>query len=91
MQPTEFYVVGETEEGSKFRPGDWADRISGLYGVVDRGAIRYTEEVCPAQLQGQVSVRVKSDNYKVRQDIILFALENNLRLVAKDFDQPLTH
>lgn len=79
-------MVGETEDGSKFRPGDWADRISGLYGCVDQGAVRYTDEVRPVLLHGKSSVRVKSADYRVRQGIILFALENNLMLVAKDLE-----
>ena len=86
MNSTEFFVVGETEDGRRFRPGDWADRISGLYGRLDRGAVRYTDEVSPVMLQGKSSVRVKSEDYRVRQGIIQFALENNLTLVAKDLE-----
>jgi hypothetical protein len=86
MNSTEFYVVGETEDGSRFRPGDWADRLSGLYGRVDQGTVRYTDEVSPVLLQGKSSVRVKSEDYRVRQGVILFALENNLTLVAKDLE-----
>lgn len=86
MNSTEFFVVGETEDGSRFRPGDWADRISGLYGLNDQGAVRYTDEVRPVLLQGRSSVRVNSEDYRVRQGIILFALENNLTLVAKDLE-----
>lgn len=86
MNTTEFYVVGETEDGRKFRPGDWADRISGLYGCVDQGAIRYTDEVRPVLHQGKASVRVNSEDFRVRQAVILFALENNLMLVANDHE-----
>jgi len=86
MNSTEFYVVGETEDGSRFRPGDWADRISGLYGHLDQGAVRYTDEVSPVMLHGKSCVRVRSGNYRVRQGIILFALENNLTLVAKELE-----
>lgn len=91
MSSTEFYVVGETEDGSKFRPQDWADRISSLYGRVEQGAVRYTSEVSPVSHLGKSAVRVMSDNYQVRQDIILFALANNLRLEAKDHGHDTAH
>jgi hypothetical protein len=61
--PVYFVIFGETLQGSRFRPSDWAERLAGVLapfgppGTI-QGRIAYSPYVCPRVINGVKSVVV---------------------------------
>jgi hypothetical protein len=77
-------IEGSRENGSKFRPSDWPERISSTFaGFGKDQRLRYASGVRPRVFDGQKVLAVESDlqeqNPAVFQAVMKFARENNLR------------
>ncbi len=60
MPETEEYVIqGVTNDGRKFRPSDWAERLCSLFATLGPdNRTRYSPHVFPVNRDGQVCVVV---------------------------------
>jgi hypothetical protein len=78
-------IEGRTEDDKKFRPSDWAERISSLlasFGADHR--LRYSAHVQPCLIQGEQCLIVARDLETAHPEvfgfIIEFARSNHLRI-----------
>lgn len=82
-KPGKIIIEGVTQEGEKFRPSDWAERMSGNLGTFRGRRIQYSPFLRPALKNGVKCVVLdrslaEKDPEQYRQ-IIAFAEANNLR------------
>ncbi len=58
-------IFGINENGNKFRPSDWIERIASTYGSFDANhRLRYNPSVKPIKLDGQSCLFI-GDNFAV--------------------------
>ena len=77
-------IEGIRENGTKFRPSDWPERISSTFaGFGKDQRLRYASGVRPRIFDGQKVLAVEADlqvqNPAVFHAVMKFARENNLR------------
>ena len=85
-----FVIVGVTNEGKKFRPSDWADRLCGVmsaFGADNR--MMYSPYVRPGcSLKGDKTVVVDARLHDVEplayNFLVNFAKDNNLQVDTVD-------
>ena len=89
-------IESVSEDGRRFRPGDWIERISAslaYYGADHR--LHYNEEVQPCTIQGErcllVSKHLPEDNPAAYEFIMQVARENHLRIQTdrREADHPV--
>ncbi len=88
-----FVIVGITQEGKKFRPSDWADRLCGImsaFGADHR--MTYSAYVRPGNTdKGERTVIVNARLYDIEplayRFLVHFAADNNLRVEHIDTGQ----
>ncbi len=91
-KPKEKIVIeGVTEEGSRFRPSDWAERMSGTLATFKNRRIHYSPMLQPTVNKDgfkcvQIDPSLKESNPELYQSIIKFAKTNNLKLNIDDSD-----
>lgn len=78
-------IEGIRENGTKFRPSDWPERISSAYaGFGKDQRLRYAPGVSPRVLNGQkvlaMETALQEQNPVIYQAVIKFARENELRI-----------
>lgn len=77
-------IEGIRENGAKFRPSDWAERISSTFAVFGKDhRLRYAPGICPRMFNGQkvlaVETSLQAQNPAVFQAVLKFARDNDLR------------
>lgn len=84
-QHCKFIIEGVTEDGRKFRPSDWIDRISSLmasYGASHR--LVYSDLMHPELYQGQkcliIDTELEIKNPGMFEYVMNFAKSNNLKM-----------
>jgi hypothetical protein len=82
-----FIIVGVTAQGQKFRPGDWADRLSGAlsaFGAVKK--MRYSPHASPGDYNGDKAVFVDGALFEISPAAYRFlrgfAEENDLQIIS---------
>ncbi len=83
----EIVIRGLTRAGRKFRPGDWAERLCGLFASVGPGnRTRYSPHVFPVTREGVACVVVmralEQADPMAFGFLMDFARDNDLQLVA---------
>jgi hypothetical protein len=78
-------IEGIRENGTKFRPSDWPERISSTFaGFGKDQRLHYAPGVSPRVHNGQkvlaIEAALKEQNPVIYQAVIKFARENNLRI-----------
>lgn len=77
-------IEGLTVDGRKFRPSDWAERISGNLSTFDNRRIHYSALVRPAIKNGVKCVLLDPSLQQtvpaLYEEMMEFARANNLRL-----------
>jgi len=92
LPPREFFILGVTLEGKKFRPSDWAERLCGVMSCFQpegsggpNAHLRYSPFVRPTMLEGAKAVIVHEDLRRVEplayQFILDFVQDNTLQVV----------
>ena len=89
-----FIIVGITNDGKKFRPSDWADRLCGImsaFGADHR--MMYSPYVRPGcTLKGDKTVLVDARLYDIEplayHFLLNFAKDNDLQLRFPDEETP---
>lgn len=81
----QWIIFGEREEGERFRPGDWVDRLAGLgarFGPDRR--LRYGRDLQSVFVDGQRALRISSclaqNDAELYRMILDFAHRNRLRM-----------
>jgi hypothetical protein len=82
-------IEGITEKGEKFRPSDWAERVSGHLLTVKNHRMYYSPLLKPSvQPSGHKCLvldhTLKSSNPELYKHIIDFASTNNLKMCEDD-------
>jgi len=82
-------IEGVTKEGRKFRPSDWAERMSGALSTFGRGRrIHYSPMLQPMARHGVKCVVIdpalKETNPELFNYIMHFARSNHLNIVGEE-------
>ncbi len=81
-------IEGVTEEGKKFRPSDWAERVSGQLSTFKNHRIFYSPMLRPSYKSGNRCVvldqALKESNPELYQQIINFAKTNKLKICGEE-------
>lgn len=81
-------IEGVTQEGKRFRPGDWAERMSGQLSTFRKHRIRYSPLLQPSMKDGHKCVildpNLRKSNPELYASIIEFAKNNNLKICNED-------
>jgi hypothetical protein len=87
-KPEDYLVISSVQEdGRKFRPGDWIERISSALASFDQSQrLHYMESVKPAVVSGEkcliVACCLEQTNPPAYQFIMDFAHSNKLKILA---------
>jgi len=83
-------IEGVTENGKKFRPRDWAERISGNLSTFKNHRIYYSPLLRPSYKNGNRCVvldpELEKTNPKLYQHILNFAKANKLKICGEEED-----
>lgn len=81
-------IKGITEEGKSFRPGDWAQRVSGSLSTFKNHRVYYSPLLQPSFNEGTSCVLLdpvlKETNPELYQHILDFAKANKLTICKED-------
>jgi len=87
-------IEGVTEEGKKFRPSDWAERIGGSLSTFRNHRIYYSPMLRPSFKNGNKCVildpSLQETNPALYNYIRDFAKKNKLRICGDDDDETET-
>lgn len=81
-------IEGITEEGKRFRPSDWAERMSGTLATFRNRRIHYSPLLQPSvNEEGYKCVvldpELEKSNPTLYRSILEFARENNLKICGQ--------
>jgi len=81
-------IEGVTDEGEKFRPSDWAERMSGRLSTFRNHRIVYSPLLQPMMKEGNKCVvldpKLAESNPTLYASIMQFARKNNLKICEED-------
>lgn len=81
-------IEGVTDSGKKFRPTDWAERMSGSLCTFRNRRIVYSPLLQPIYKEGfkclAIDPKLKQTNPEVYQSLLDFAKANQLRICQED-------
>lgn len=81
-------IEGVTEEGQPFRPGDWAERMSGNLSTFHNHRMVYSPLLQPVVRNGQkcmlIDPELKNSNPALYEAIMVFAKSNKLKICKED-------
>lgn len=85
-------IQGITESGEKFRPSDWAERMSGSLCTFKNRRITYSPLLQPTVKDGMSCVlldpELKDSNPTLYESIMEFVEENQLRVSNENNEKP---
>lgn len=85
--PNKLIIEGVTPDGQKFRPSDWAERMSGNLSTFKNQRIHYSPLLYPSTIEERtclvVSLSLAEANPPLFQQIITFAHTNRLNIVGE--------
>lgn len=89
IQSEKIIIKGMTEDGRKFRPSDWAERMCGALCTFGRDhRINYSPLLHPTTIDGikciEVDVRVEENNPEMFSYIMGFARSNQLSVINRN-------
>jgi len=81
-------IQGITEDGRKFRPSDWAERMSGMLSTFgDDHRIHYSPKLRPISVEGVKCIAIDTSLAEsqpgIYQQIMDFAQRNQLNIVEE--------
>lgn len=86
--PKKIIIEGVTETGEKFRPSDWADRVSGQLSTFRNRRIYYSPLLEPIYKNGYRCIALdpalKETNPELYNSILQFAKTNKLRICDEE-------
>ncbi len=87
------YIFGINENGNKFRPSDWIERIASTIGSFDvNRRLRYNPSVMPVKYDGQHCLFVAENLVETNPSAYRYVMDfvNSNCLVVKTIVQPDT-
>ena len=76
-------LKGITQDGSKFRPSDWAERLCGNLCTFRNRRMYYSPLLRPAVIDGIkcviIDARLKEEHANLLDDVMQFATKNHLQ------------
>jgi len=80
-------IEGQTKEGRKFRPSDWAERMSGVLSTFGKDhRIHYSSMLQPLSINGikciALDATLKDTNPALFNDLMSFAETNALNVIS---------
>lgn len=90
LQNKPIVIEGKTSQGKKFRPSDWAERMSGSLASFKNSRIRYSPLLQPSiTSEGYPCVlldpKLKDSSPQLYQSILDFAKANHLRICGEEY------
>ncbi|SIN77305.1 Protein of unknown function [Sulfurivirga caldicuralii] len=87
-----YIIEGYTEDGRKFRPSDWIDRIASMMATYEHRRLVYSDLLHPELYDGQkcliIDDRLKDENPGMYDYVMNFVKSNKLRMShVCDIDQ----
>lgn len=86
-----YFVLGTTENGRKFRPSDWIDRLATTFASFEGMRIHYHAQIHPANLDGQrclfIATSLAEQDLPSFNFLMDFAHDNQLQVVAPHQEQ----
>ena len=83
----DFVILGETLEGKKFQPSDWAERLAGNLSTLRNRRIMYSPLLMPIVINGLKSLRVaielKTQYPAIYNEVEDFAKKNHLSVICE--------
>lgn len=83
----DFVIVGQTLEGVRFQPGDWAERFAGNLSTLRNRRVIYSPLLMPIMMDGvkslRVAVELKAQYPAIYQEAEDFAHRNHLQVVCE--------
>lgn len=71
-----FFILGFTQEGKKFRPSDWAERIASLFGQFDGSRrLRYNPGVMPMLRAGAYGLFIASSLAQLEPEAFQYVMQ----------------
>jgi hypothetical protein len=87
-KPSKIIIEGITEAGQKFRPSDWAERVSDNLASFKQRRIVYSPMLQPMLKDGNKCVALdpalKESNPELYESILSFAKTNSLKVCSDD-------
>ena len=82
-------IQGVTEKGERFRPSDWAERLSSLMASFNGGRLQYSPLLHPLEFNGVKCVhldsKLESAAPAMYKQVMEFARNNQLNIVESLF------
>ena len=79
-----YIIEGVTEDGRKFRPSDWIDRISSMGASYDMQRLVYSDMLHPELYEGQkclmIDMALEQENPGMFQYVMNFVKSNGLKM-----------
>jgi len=79
-----YIIEGVTEEGRKFRPSDWIDRIASMGASYDMQRLVYSDMLHPELYEGQkclmIDMALEQENPGMFQYVMNFVTSNHLKM-----------
>ena len=83
----DFVILGETLEGKKFQPSDWAERLAGNLSTLRNRRVIYSPLLTPIVINGLKSLRVaielKTQYPAIYDEVESFAKKNALSVICE--------
>lgn len=88
-----YLILGKSQNGHKFRPSDWVERLATLFADFERNRIHYSPLVHPANYQQSKCLFVAKDMEKRDPDGFKYLMEfaRGNRLVIETIGMPDSH
>ncbi|WP_321323863.1 DUF3579 domain-containing protein [Thiomicrorhabdus sp.] len=79
-----YIIEGVTEDGRKFRPSDWIDRISSMGASYDMQRLVYSDMLHPELYEGQkclmIDMALEQENPGMFRYVMNFVKSNGLKM-----------
>lgn len=79
-----YIIEGYTEDGRKFRPSDWIDRVASMYATYDMQRLVYSDMLHPELYEGQkcliIDTGLEEENPGMFNYVMNFVKTNNLKM-----------
>lgn len=81
-----YIIEGVTEDGRKFRPSDWIDRIASMAASYTKQRLVYSDLLHPELYEGQkcliIDTELEIKNPTMFQHVMNFVKSNGLKMTA---------
>lgn len=92
--PFRYIIESVTQDGKRFRPSDWIDRLSSWDATFVQHRLVFSERLHPVNIKGEkclaIELELKDEAPEMFEQIIGFARANNLKAHRQTKDGEMT-